>query len=345
MVQMQRGWLARSSIVLLVLVLLVATYYLRDVIVAVVAPLLAAIFLAYLINPWVVSLERRGLARDWAILGVYLFLAAVIGSAGTYLVPTLIKELAKLTATVPSYARQVSAWYWSLKGNIPDAVNGFVEENVQRLQLAVTSTAQGLIQTILSALGLVVYLAIIPIMSYYLLRDSAAIWKTFLDLIPRRNRQRVTSLLSDIQDTLGSWVRGQVTICTMVGLLTTLGLWLIGLGEFALLLGLLAGMSDFIPYFGPIIGGAPAVLFGLLRGPGMGVRALIVILVVQQIENSVLAPTVLGHELGLHPLSIMLGLIAGGRLGGLWGMILAVPTMAISKVLLHHWIRARSELT
>lgn len=345
MLQAQRSWFSRLSLLLLLLALAVSVYYLRDVIVAVITPLLVALFLAYLINPWVSSLEKRGLQRSAAILAVYLFLAVVIGMAAAYLLPTLIRELSKLATTVPSYAQQISAWYWSMKGNVPEAVNGFVEQNVQQLQVAVTATAQGLIQAILSTLGLAVYLVLIPIMSYYLLRDSAAIWQTFTDLVPRRNRNKVISLVSDVQGTLGCWVRGQVTVCTLVGLLTSLGLWFIGLGEFALVLGLSAGLSDFIPYFGPIIGGAPAVLFGLLRGPGMAIRALIVILVVQQIENSVIAPAVLGHELGLHPLSIILGLIAGGKVGGLWGMILAVPTMAISKVLLHHWIKVRSELT
>ncbi|MGE5652987.1 MAG: AI-2E family transporter [Bacillota bacterium] len=345
MVQIQRSWLVRLSGALLAVLLLTTIYYLRGVIVAVVAPLLAAIFIAYLINPSVVSLERRGMSRNWAILSVYTFFTAVITTAGTYLIPTLIRELTKLAATVPLYAQQVSAWYWSMKGNVPDAVNRFVEQNVQRLQMVVSTTAQDLIQAILSALGLAVYLVIIPIMSYYLLRDSAVLWQSFLDIIPRKNRKRVVGLVSDIQETLGCWVRGQVTVCALVGLLTSIGLWLIGLGEFALLLGVLAGVSDFIPYFGPIIGGAPAVLFGLLRGPGMAIKAVIVILAVQQIENSVLSPMILGHELGLHPISIMLGLIAGGKLGGLWGMILAVPTMAITKVLLHHWIRSRSELT
>lgn len=341
----QPGWLGRVGGLVISLTIAALAYYLRHVIVAVVTPLLVAIFFAYLINPWVCGLEARRVPRTLAIMAIYLVLAMTLFVAGTYFIPTILRELTKLASAVPAYAYQVSHWYWSIQGNIPEAVNRFVQNNVQHLELWAGQTTQSAIEAIVDSLGYVVYVVLIPIMAYYLLCDSESLQATFVEIIPKRYRRRVVSLLSDIHETLGCWVRGQVTVCILVGLLTTVGLWFIGMRDFALLLGVMAGASDFIPYFGPIIGGSPAVLLGLLRSPAMAFKAVLVILVVQQLENSVISPTVLGHELGLHPLSIILGLLAGGELGGLWGMILAVPTMAVTKVLLRHWIRSRSELT
>ncbi len=180
------------------------------------------------------------------------------------------------------------------------------------------------------------------IIAFYILKDLNYFKKLYGDitsaLMKKRKNEKLRSLMAEINAIIGNFIRGQLLDALLVGILSSIGLSIIKL-DFAVLIGMTAGISNIIPYFGPIIGSVPAVIVGLLSGsPIKALLAVIVLVVVQQIDSALISPKVVGNSVGLHPVFVMLSIIVGGAYFGLWGMLIAVPTAAIIKMFLVRWL-------
>lgn len=303
-------------------------------------PFIFAIILAYLLNPLVDFFESRRIHRVVAILMIYLAVGAIIAIVVTYMIPRVIIEITKLSEKIPEFTVLITGMLQDMQerfqhSNIPPVFQELLEQNVHRAQERLLTALDYAVDAVLSTLGRFFIALLTPILTFYMLKDVDILKRTITNVLPGKHRRSVLSWLSKIDLTLGSWIRGQILIAFIVGLLTTIGLRIIGL-DFAILLGILAGFLDVIPYFGPIIGGIPPVLVGLLVSPSVGLKALAVILIVQQIESNLITPQILGHSLGLHPLLVIFSLLLGGQVGGFLGLVLSVPTAAIIKVTLEH---------
>ncbi|MEW6230265.1 MAG: AI-2E family transporter, partial [Bacillota bacterium] len=156
-----------------------------------------------------------------------------------------------------------------------------------------------------------------------------------LSWIPGRWRSEVVGLLIEMDHALGSFIRGQLLVSGIVGVLISLGLSIIGV-DFALVIGLLAGIFDIIPYFGPVIGAVPAIALALLKSPVLVIYVVVLFVVVNQIESAIVGPNILGEQIGLHPVAVIFAILAGGHLFGVTGVLLAVPVAAIIKVFLRY---------
>lgn len=306
------------------------------------APFLYALLLAYLLAPLVSLLQTRGLSRTMAIAIVYLFLLVCLVLLGTYVIPTIVAQINSVIKQLPTLSSRAQDWLYELgehyeRIDLPPAIVEAIETGLLRLQGSLTSLFDLLGSFIVGLFSSVVIIILVPILAFYMLKDMEKIRQGFLALVPFRHQQSVVGVASRVNDKLGAWVRGQALVSLVTGVLMSFGLTLVGM-DYALVLGLLVAVFNFIPYFGAIIGATPAVLLGLLRAPALGVRILIVQVVVQQIENSVLVPQILGKELGVHPLLIMFALLLGAQFGGILGMILAAPITAIVLDLAGQWL-------
>jgi predicted PurR-regulated permease PerM len=186
------------------------------------------------------------------------------------------------------------------------------------------------------------------VITFYLLKDMEYFKRLFREtankLIGNRKNEKMRSFLMDVNGIVSKFIRGQLLDALIVGILTSIGLSLIGL-DFAFLIGITAGISNVIPYFGPIIGSVPAVIVGLLSdSPVKALFAVIVMVVVQQIDSALIAPRVVGDSVGLHPVFVMLSIIIGGAYFGLIGMLIAVPAAAIIKMFLLRWAEDRKSV-
>jgi predicted PurR-regulated permease PerM len=139
----------------------------------------------------------------------------------------------------------------------------------------------------------------------------------------------------EMDNSLGSFIRGQLLISAIVRILIAVGLSIMGV-DFALIIGLIAGIFNIVPYFGPIIGAVPAVVFALLKSPLTAVYVVLLFAVVNQVESSIISPNILGEHVGLHPVTVIFSIISGGYLFGILGVILAVPVTSIVKVTLRY---------
>lgn len=319
-------------IILLVLMIIYFIYLIRDIFLS----LLLAIVLTYLLHPLVRAGEKRGISRTPAILIVYVAMFILIAGLVLYGMPHIIDQLNMIAEVVPEYAAQVQELSASLqveyaRAGIPETVRKVIDELITWMELLVTQQAERVPKGILSLAGYIFNIILAPIIAFYLLKDVEIFTSRAVKFIPSRWREDVLYLGSEISQVFDSFIRGYLLVSVITGFLTGAALALVNM-EFALMLGIFAGITNLIPYFGPFFGAIPAVALAMLISKWMVLKVIIIFMVIQQVEASIISPKILGDRVGLHPLFVILVLLAGGKLFGLLGLILAVPIAAILRV-------------
>lgn len=318
-----------------------AVYGLRTKLIPALTPFFYALLLAYFLVPLVRQLEARGLPRVTAILVVYLLLLVGVTLLGVYVIPTMVAQVNSFIKQLPTISIRAQELLLQLADqyeriDLHPAIMESIQNSLLRLQGGLTSLFDLIGQFFFSLFSSVVVIILVPILSFYILKDMETIQAGILDLVPASYQPRVRFLAARVNAKLGAWVRGQVLVGLITGALVFAGLQVLGM-DYALVLGLLVAMFNVIPYFGAIMGAVPAVLLGLLRSFNLGIKVLILQVVVQQIESFVLAPQILGRELSVHPLLLILALLIGTQFGGVLGMLLAGPVVAILLDVAKHW--------
>jgi predicted PurR-regulated permease PerM len=310
-------------------------------------PLLIALVVVYLLNPVVTALERRGMPRVAGAAIVYLLFLAIVALAISFLMPVVTRQVVAVADDVPQYTRDAQAQIERLGRRFGqdwqiDLEAGRVQQWLTQSgnQQAVTRYVTGL-RTFTSSLlhGLVLFI-LGPIMAFYLLVDLPRLRRGALAMIPPPRRDEFRNLFDRMGKAVGGFFRGQLLVALFVGVASSLALYLIHL-PFWLLVGIVAGVFNLVPLVGPFIGGGLAVVIALLSGrPLTALWAAIALTVVQQIDNHLISPNVMSRTVQLHPVVVMLGLLLGATFGGLFGMLVVVPLIAVAKILfLFLWSR------
>lgn len=308
-------------------------------------PFLAAAIFAYLGDPLVDRLEHR-LGRTVAVCIVFFAFFGGLLAAVAVLVPLIEREWVAAIASLPQYIDQIQTrllpWLASAFGageltlNL-DALKDAVRDHWQQAGGIAANVVRTVSQSGLALLGAVANLVLIPVLTFYLLRD----WDLLIDrvhrLIPREWEPAIVRVAKDADLVLGAFLRGQLTVMIALGAIYATGLWFIGL-NFALLIGLLAGLVSFVPYLGFMLGVllAGAVAFVQFPDAGPVLLVLLVFGVGQFLESFVLTPFLVGDKIGLHPVAVIFAIAAGGQLFGFFGILLALPVAAVIMVVLRH---------
>lgn len=307
-------------------------------------PFIIAFFMAYLLNPAVSYLERRGFGRITAILSLYAVVFSLLIYGGSRLFPVIIHELENFSKDLPALVgvveEEMQAFQLQYQNSaLPYSLRVTLDQRLLFLQSEgqayITSLVDALMGLVTHAIGLI----ITPVLAFYLLSDWNQFREELLRIVPGRWRHEVSLVWRDLDKVLSGVIRGQVTVAIIVGILVSAGLYLLNV-KYALLIGILAGMLDLIPYFGAIIGATPAVTLALLESPYLAVKVVLLFFIIHQVEGTIIGPKILGESVGLHPLSVIFFVFVGSELGGLAGMLLGVPVAAIGKVLLQHLVKA-----
>jgi predicted PurR-regulated permease PerM len=181
------------------------------------------------------------------------------------------------------------------------------------------------------------WLILVPILAFFLLKDASLLRKAALQLLPRGHlRSRGDVFLVELNDTLAAYTRAQVTACLLIGALCTIGFLVIGV-PYAVVLGIAAGLLEFIPLAGPLAVGVLAASFAAFHSPGQTVAVLLFLLVLRAVQDYVIYPKIVGSETRLHPLGVILAILCGAALGGLAGVFLAIPIVAVIKLASGHY--------
>ena len=306
-------------------------------------PFVAGFALAYLLDPVADWLERRGVPRIAAsllILGIFLllFIGAVVA-----LIPALLAQIEGFVARLPDYSARLRelaiSWSDGWLGQLIRDRSGEIESNIGGFATTVAEWLAGLVQSVLSGgmaiVNVLSLFVVTPVVAFYMLVDWDRMVERIDGLLPRDQRETIAKLASEVDGALAGFVRGQSTVCVVLGLFYAIGLSLLGL-NFALLIGLAAGLMSFIPYIGSISGFIIAVGVALVQfWPDWTMVAAVaaVFFAGQALEGNILQPKLVGGHVGLHPVTLMFALFAFGYLFGFVGMLLAVPIAAAIGVL------------
>jgi len=330
----------------LVLAGFVAIGWLLYLLAPVLTPFLIGALLAYLVDPIVDRLEDRKLSRTLAASIVFSIMATVGVTLLLVLVPLLERQTVSLLEKIPLAAEWMQASMHKYLSVVPGV--GEVNFDTEALRAAVTERWRdvgGVITRILTSLfqsGQVIfawlaYALLIPVVTFYLLRDWDVLVATLRQLIPRAYEPTVSRLARQCDDVLAQFMRGQLLVMVALALIYTVGLWIAGL-ELAFLIGMLSGLVSFVPYLGFLVGIVLAGFASVMQF--QDVFHLIYVAAVfgvgQAIEGMVLSPVLVGDRIGLHPVAVIFAVMASGQLFGFFGVLLALPVAAVIVVLLRH---------
>lgn len=302
-------------------------------------PFFIGFVIAWLFNPLVVKLENRGWNRAVASMVIFLVFILIIFAFFSMLIPTIYTQLNDLIASLPGIFNSLKNWITNFLNNFNSSdmvdvarIEANIFKSMEDLGTNITTNLPSMIMNIVgvvfSGLGT---MAISLVVGLYLLFDFNNAIDHLLKYIPKTHKYEIETLINQIGEELRKCVRGTLTIACMVFVCDSLGFAIAGL-KAPILFGLLCGITDLIPYIGPYIGGAAAVIVGFSQNPMTGIIVLSVAVVVQLIENYVLQPVVMSKTVELHPVTIIIGLLIFGHFFGIIGMILAMPIMSLIKV-------------
>lgn len=314
-----------------------------------------AFLIAYLANPLLNWLERGRVKRGLGVFFVVLAFMALLGLAGVLLATvsaqlvTLLQKLPEQIGTLGDTLDRMTRWLSGLgipglgdtRAQLIEAAQKYVQnlgENLMPILQRGLSSTGSILSGLLSIGGVVGQLLLILLLSIYLMLDYSRVNATLLGLFPRPWQPRVLEVTDLIGTAVGGYVRGQLVIATFIGVFVWLGLSVIGIPS-AAAIGFLAGAFNIVPYLGPIIGALPAILLALTL-PGALIKILLVIgvfVIANQIEGNFLSPYILSRTTDLHPVTVLVAILVGVGLLGFTGALLAVPTVALGKLLMQRY--------
>lgn len=312
----------------------------------VLTPFLVAAALAYLGDPLVDRLEERNLSRTNSVLIVFLGLLIVAVIAILVIVPALQREVVAVIKKLPGYIdwlqHSVLPWFSAqlgvdLSGWDLEHLKGMIKDHWQQVGGAAAGVMDSISRSGMALLAFVANLVLIPVLTFYLLRDWDILVARIHELIPIRYENRVVKLAKDCDGVLGAFMHGQLMVMVSLGAVYSIGLWIVGL-DMAMLIGMGAGLVSFVPYLGFILGMLVAGVAVVMQFHDVIhlVYVLIVFGIGQMLESFLLTPYLLGDRIGLHPVAVIFAVMAGGQLFGFVGILIALPVAAIIMVLLTH---------
>ena len=305
----------------------------------IVAPLFIGILIAWLFDPFIKWLQTKKIKRTLGALITYLILFGVVFLVLAALIPLLADQITEFAKIAPDVFDSLKDWRLGLFDYLNNISNIDAEEIKNEFFARFNEFAVGvskelpttlfnIISAFFSGMGTLVLGLII---GFFLLIsfDSKS---SLVNIIPRRIRETSMDLINNVNSSLRKYVQGALIDCTTIFVLTSIGLWMIGLKAPALF-GFFCGLTNIIPYAGPYIGGAPAVIVGFTQSPTIGILAIIVIAVIQFLEGNFLQPFIMSKTTKLHPVTIMLGLLVFGYFFGIIGMLISTPVIAVFKTI------------
>jgi predicted PurR-regulated permease PerM len=320
--------------------LLVLLYFLGPVLM----PFVVSAALAYVADPLVDRLQRR-LSRTLAVVLVFVTLTAVFLPALILLLPMLVDQVREFIAHVPDYLDWIQHQGLPAIGLALPPEMQLDSAGLKRVIAENLPQAGGIAREVFGTLSrgggafmlFVANLLLIPVVTFYLLRDWDHLIGWIDGAVPARYRDTVRELARESDFVLSGFLRGQLLVMISLGVLYSFGLWLVGV-KLALLIGIGAGLVSFVPYLGFIAGLLAAGIAVLAQGGGLAPLALVLVVfgIGQVIESTLLTPWLVGDRIGLHPVAVIFAVMAGGQLFGFTGVLLALPVTAVLAVLMRH---------
>lgn len=309
-------------------------------------PIIISVFLFYLLRP-LVRIMNKKLSRGTSILLLYFLLVCLLAGLAIIIGPILQRQFNSLTNNMPHIISEIHRGFRNIQQSNflrPLELDNVIDLEALLSQIGdlINQAGKSFVGNVANFIGVfanaVLVLIIVPFILFYILKDGDKFKENILNIFNVKQQKDIQLIFNDIDKTLSSYIQGQGIVCLCVAILCYVAFLIVGL-DYALLLAVIAGITNIIPYVGPWIGTVPAVIVGLFQSPIMALVIIILVVVIQQIESNLISPQVIGKKLQIHPITIMFLILISGRLIGLMGMILAVPFYGICRVIFVHSIR------
>ena len=304
-------------------------------------PFVTSFVLAYLVSP-LVGLMERWMSRTIAIALIVVVILGALSGIGIVVIPLVTQEILDFGLRVPVYAAMLKQFYdqifnslQSIGVNLPKGqIQQLLLERLPKLGELFAEQTTAALKGLSSGLATLLNFLMIPFVTFYMIKDYDRIVRTVARVLPRRHAASIGEFLARVDEILGQYLRGQMLVCTFIAVLTATGLMLFGI-RYAVVLGLMAGLFNLIPYIGIAVAFSVACLVALLDADPAGslLKVVGVFVVVQSIEGNFLSPRVVGQRVGLHPVWVMFALVVGAHFWGFIGMLIAIPAAAVVNIL------------
>ncbi|MFZ5364940.1 MAG: AI-2E family transporter [Patescibacteria group bacterium] len=324
----------------IVLISLYFLYLIKDVL----ALVFVSLIFASAIDSWVDWLQNKKVPRGVSVLIIYLLAVGIVGSAVALVVPPIISQLMDLTNNFPTYyerVREVFSFFQEYSAKF-----GFQQISPSNSSISsnLGGAASSIISTLANVFGGVVSFLVVLVITFYMTVEENSIKRTIRSLVPSKYQELIVMLINKIQNKIGKWLKGQLVLCLIIGVLTYIGLLILGV-KYALVLALIAALGEFIPYIGPVISAIPAIFLAFSQSPIKALFVLILFVVIQQVENHLLVPKIMQKAVGLNPVVSVIALLIGAKVGGVLGAVLAIPVATALSIIIREVFEEKESLT
>jgi predicted PurR-regulated permease PerM len=301
--------------------------------------------LYYILRP-LVKLIGKFMPHTLAIVSMFLLFAGVATGLITVVGPIFVSQINNLVNSIPGFINEIETWIdnlmeteWVTRIQNEETFQNFdpsmITDNVSSV---LTNMGGNIISFLGMVFNVIMLIVVLPFVLFFLLKDGSKLPDSLLRFVPEDQSEEGQKILSDMDDTLSAYIQGQAIVSVCVGILSLIAYLIIGV-DYALILALIAMLTNLIPFIGPFIGTIPAVFVALFNDPISAVWVVLAIIIIQQIESNLISPNVMGQKLKVHPLTIILLLILAGNLAGVVGLILAIPFYAVTKTVVQNVYR------
>lgn len=301
-------------------------------------PFFIAAFIAYLLFPIVSFLDRQKIHKGLAVMIIYILFFGGIGFLFYHVYPLVIRQMKDLIENLPQFMEMYDDsinYIYRYTSFLPETIHLRISELIVGLEGSLDRILTKLVDGFLHIFDMIIIITVIPVLVFYYIKDYKLLKTIVKRFIPHRFHGRVQRMIHAVDEGLGGYIRGTFIVSLFVATMTFLVFKWLDV-PYALLLSIIIGLTNIIPYFGPIIGAIPAVVIAYATSPTLVLFVVITIFAVQIIEGNFLSPYIIGKNINIHPIAIIFALLLGGELFGILGMIFAVPILAIVKVVALH---------
>lgn len=308
-------------------------------------PFVLSFLIAYLLYPLLQFLIKRNIQRIWAICILYVVFTCLAAVFFIQTIPNMTKQMSELVDVLPKLTniyREYVNMLFERTNRLPAFVHEQINEGLTKMEKEIRTIAEKSMEHVFTSFDQLFVVFIIPVIVFYVLNDYPTMKQWGKRIIPSTYHGFCRRLIKDLDISLGKYIRGMIFVCLAIGVLATIAFMMIGL-PYSILLGSIIGLTNVIPYFGPILGAIPAVFIAFTISVQKVFFVLGIVFVLQFVEGNILSPIVVGKSLQIHPLFIIFLLFLGGEIWGIIGMIIIVPMYAILKIVLLHSLRLQNK--
>jgi predicted PurR-regulated permease PerM len=332
---MKKSVLKKIVFALLIVILIITIYLSRSII----GPVFLSLILAYMLSPLVKILVHRGVNKRIAVLITLSMLLGFMFIIIYYIIPGIIKDVMGILYNSDEYKNAITKYIGNAGfDGMPSYLKGVINSNLIKLQNIGLAYLNNFFNELVDfTMELPTYI-LTPVFVYYFLNDGEHFTKLIKSFIPSGIREKSVEVWREVDNVLGSFIRSQLILSLVIAVLTFVAMLILKV-KYPIIIAFINGITNVIPYFGPVIGFVPAFLAAVTQSFNKAILVAVAFFIIQQFESSVIAPKLMGDTMGIHPVFIMIIIILGGEYFGGWGLLLSVPAAGIVKVIFSYIVK------